>query len=104
MRENPYRRDHEEIKALIKQYIDLKEGHSHSFIEEDAFERIIDYFDDKDDVASALEAANYGIEQFPYSPMLQIKKGNSIYILPYKQRILIPEYSSSGYKLIICSK
>jgi tetratricopeptide (TPR) repeat protein len=76
MRENPYRRDQEEIKALIKQYIDLKEGRSHSFIEEDSFERIIDYFDDKDDVASALEAANYGIEQFPYSPMLQIKKAD----------------------------
>jgi hypothetical protein len=33
------------------------------------------------------------------------KKGNTIYILPYKQRILIPEYSrKDGYKLIIRPK
>jgi hypothetical protein len=33
------------------------------------------------------------------------KKGNTIYILPYKQKILIPEYSQKdGYKLIIRSR
>ena len=33
------------------------------------------------------------------------RKGNTIYILPYKQKILIPEYSQKdGYKLIIRSK
>jgi hypothetical protein len=36
--------------------------------------------------------------------LVTYKKGNSIYILPYKQRILIPDYSTSGYKLIIRSK
>lgn len=30
------------------------------------------------------------------------KKGNTIYILPYKQKVLIPEYTQKdGYKLII---
>ena len=30
------------------------------------------------------------------------RKGNTIYILPYKQKVLIPEYSQKdGYKLII---
>lgn len=30
------------------------------------------------------------------------KKGNTVYILPYKQKVLIPEYSQkNGYKLII---
>jgi hypothetical protein len=30
------------------------------------------------------------------------RKGNTVYILPYKQKILIPEYSQKdGYKLII---
>ena len=30
------------------------------------------------------------------------KKGNTIYIVPYKQKIVIPQYSQSeGYKLII---
>ena len=37
--------------------------------------------------------------------LISYKKGNSIYILPYKQKILIPSYSqASGYKLIIRRK
>lgn len=33
---------------------------------------------------------------------ISYKKGNTIYILPYKQKVLIPEYSQAGgYKLII---
>ena len=37
--------------------------------------------------------------------LLSYKKGNTIYILPYKQKILIPNYSpESGYKLIIRRK
>jgi len=33
---------------------------------------------------------------------ISYSKGNTIYILPYKQKILIPEYSQEdGYKLII---
>ncbi len=33
---------------------------------------------------------------------ISYKKGNTIYIIPYKQKILIPEYSQQdGYKLII---
>jgi hypothetical protein len=34
--------------------------------------------------------------------LVSYKKGNTVYILPYKQKILIPEYSlQDGYKLII---
>ncbi len=34
--------------------------------------------------------------------LISYKKGNTVYILPYKQKILIPEYSQQdGYKLII---
>lgn len=37
--------------------------------------------------------------------LLSYEKGNTIYILPYKQRVLIQSYSpGSGYKLIIRSK
>jgi hypothetical protein len=33
------------------------------------------------------------------------KKGNTIYILPYKQKILIPQYTQKdGYKLILRSR
>jgi tetratricopeptide (TPR) repeat protein len=76
MRENPYREDREELKELLMQYQNLKQGISHSFIEEDAFERIIDYFDEKDDMNQALEASEIALEQFPYSSLLMIKKAD----------------------------
>ena len=37
--------------------------------------------------------------------VISYKKGNTIYIVPYKQKILIPTYTQSGgYKLIIRHK
>ncbi len=37
--------------------------------------------------------------------LISYKKGNTIYLLPYKQKILIPVYTQGeGYKLIIRSR
>ncbi|MEP7229233.1 MAG: hypothetical protein ABI691_03215 [Ginsengibacter sp.] len=37
--------------------------------------------------------------------LISYKKGNTIYLLPYKQKVLIPEYTQTGgYKLIIRSR
>ena len=37
--------------------------------------------------------------------LISYKKGNTIYLLPYKQKILIPEYTQGeGFKLIIRSR
>ncbi len=37
--------------------------------------------------------------------ILSYKKGNTIYLLPYKQKIFIPQYTQGeGYKLIIRSR
>src|ERR1700742_512512 len=76
MQENPYHQDREEIKELLKQYQDLKNGKRHSFLEEEAFERIIDYYDDTEDLIQAIEAVELGIEQYPYSSALMIKKAD----------------------------
>ncbi len=76
MREQSYHEDREEIKELLRQYQNLKGGRSHSFIEEDDFDRIIDYYDDKDDLIEALNAAEVGLEQFPYSSQLMIRKAD----------------------------
>jgi len=65
-----------ELEELLKQYNNLKYGSTFSFIEEESFERIIDHFDDKDDLPSAMEAVNYGLQQYPYSAMLHIKKAD----------------------------
>jgi tetratricopeptide (TPR) repeat protein len=76
MRENPFRQDNEEIKELVRQFQNLKSGRGNSFLEEEAFEKIIDYFDDVEDLPQALEAAEMGIEQYPYSSALLIKKAD----------------------------
>lgn len=37
--------------------------------------------------------------------IMSFKKGNTMYILPYKQKVMIPEYNrTTGYKVIIRSK
>ncbi len=39
---------------------------------------------------------------FVNDALISYKKGNTIYILPYKQKIVIPEYTQKdGFKLII---
>ena len=76
MRENPSRQNNEEIRELIRQFQNLRSGRSHSFLDEEAFEKIIDYFDDEEDLPQALEAAELGIEQYPYSSNLLIKKAD----------------------------
>lgn len=76
MSENSYREDREEMRELLRQYENLKTGRQHTFLEEDAFERIIDYFDEKDEISKAMEAAEIGIEQFPFSSNLMIKKAD----------------------------
>ena len=70
----PYRQDRDELKELLQQFDNLKSGRSHSLIEEDSFEKIIDYYDEKDELVKALEAAEYSLEQYPYSSALLLKK------------------------------
>src|SRR5579863_1686522 len=76
MQENPYHQDKEEMKELLKRYQDLKNGRRHSFLEEEAFEKIIDYFDDTEDLSQAIEAVEWGMGQYPYSSALMIKKAD----------------------------
>lgn len=76
MSKYPYRQDSEELKELLQQYDNLKCGRSYSFIEEDAFEKIIDHFDEKSQLMLALEAATYALERYPYSSSLLLKKAD----------------------------
>lgn len=39
MKENPYRQDNEEIRELVNQFQNLKAGRSHSFLDEESFEK-----------------------------------------------------------------
>lgn len=76
MKEHPSRENREELKELLKNYDNLRNGFHHSFIDEDAFEKIIDYFDEKEDLNKALEAADLGASQYPYSSTLLIRKAD----------------------------
>jgi len=67
MQENPSREDRDELNELIRQYQNLRSGKSHAFLEEEAFERIIDYFDERDEVSKAMQAVDIGLEYFPFS-------------------------------------
>src|SRR5215203_4171720 len=67
--------DKESIDDLLKLYNNLKNGYS-GFIEEEAFEKIIDYYDDKEEMSKALEAAETALEYFPFSSSLLIKKAD----------------------------
>lgn len=77
MSKYPYRQNREELRELLQQYENLKAGKSSSFIDEDSFERIIDYYyEEKGKMETALEVAETGITQFPYSGSLLILKAD----------------------------
>lgn len=76
MGEHSYREDRDDLKELLRQYENFRNGRQHSFLEEEAFERIIEYFDEKDDLIKAIEAADLAVEQFPYSSLLLLKKAD----------------------------
>lgn len=76
MRDNDYSQDKEEIRELVRQFQNIKAGRSYSFLDEEAFEKIIDHFDDIEDLSQALEAVEMGLERYPYSSQLHIKKAD----------------------------
>ena len=76
MKENPYRENREEINELLKLYDNLKNGRTHSYIEEESFIKIIEHFEDKEQLPKAVEAAEAGMSIYPYSAALLIKKAD----------------------------
>ena len=92
MSKYPYRQDKDELRELLQQYDNLKSGKPNSFLEEDSFERLIDYFDEKEQLSLALEASEYAISQYPYSSTLLLKKADLLIALRhYKEALQILE-------------
>jgi len=73
---NPFREDREQMRELLNQYENLKNGRQHSFLDEDSYEKIISYFQEKEDLVRAMEAAEIASEQYPYSGQILIKKAD----------------------------
>jgi tetratricopeptide (TPR) repeat protein len=76
MKENSHHQDRNTMKELLRQYEDLKQGRNSSFLEEESFEKIINHFEENEDLAKALEASEFAIERYPYSSMLMIRKAD----------------------------
>lgn len=73
---DPYKNDKESLKELLKHYEDLRSGKGGMFLEEESFEKIIDWFDDQEELSKALEAAEMSIEYFPFSSSLLLRKAD----------------------------
>ena len=97
MKENPYQEDREQMQELLRQYENLKNGRKNSFIEEDAFEKIINYFEEKEDLSKALEAADIAIDTISlFSSTLLIRKADILLtVAGYREalEILRPGFS-----------
>lgn len=76
MQDNSYQDDRDEMRDLLRQFKNLQNGIGNGFLDEESYEKIIDYFDDKDDLSQAMDAAEMGVKQFPYSASLMIKKAD----------------------------
>lgn len=88
MKENPYREDREGFRELLKQYENFRTGRNHSFLDEESFEKIIDYFDEQENIPKAMEACDLAIEQYPYSSSLLIKKSDLLLSTQQYQKAL----------------
>lgn len=68
--------DKDSLDNLLRQYQQMRNGQGSVFIDEESFEKIIDYYDEQEDMGRAVEAAETAIEYFPYSATLLIKKAD----------------------------
>jgi len=84
--------DKDELKKLLRQYELLQEGGVHSFLEEEAFERVIEYFQQNQLPDKAIEAAMMAVERYPYSATLLIRKADVLVVhRRYKEALRILE-------------
>ena len=76
MHQNPFYQGKEDMQQLLLDYQNLKAGKKHNYLEEEAFIVLIDYYDDAENLAEAMLAANIGLEQFPYSGEIMFRKAD----------------------------
>jgi len=76
MHERPSRENADEIEDLIRQYEDLQAGKKSSFLEEESFEILIEYYNEKNNFTKALEITETALDYFPYSGDMFVKKAD----------------------------
>lgn len=75
-----YRENQEEMNELLNQYEQLRSGIAPSYLEEEAFERIIDHFQQSEQAEKALEAALIAVERYPYSAALMVRQADMLIV------------------------
>jgi len=66
----------QELDELLQRYENLRKGRGSSYLEEEAFEKIIEHFESQEQYIKAYQAVEIATEQFPYSASLLIKKAD----------------------------
>ena len=95
MKENPSWKNDSELNELLKTYENLKKGRTHSYLDEESFEKIIDYFDEREDLGRAIEAAEKASEQYPFSSSMLIRKADLLIAArKYKEALQILNHAA----------
>lgn len=95
MKEDPLRKNNSELQEILKRFENLKKGRGQSYIDEESFEKLIDYFDEKEDISSALEAAEKGAEQYPFSSTMVIRKADLLIAThKYREALLLLDHAA----------
>ncbi|MCH5597035.1 tetratricopeptide repeat protein [Niabella ginsengisoli] len=85
----------QELSELLQRYEDFRGGRGGSYIEEEAFEKIIEHFEAQEQFLKALQAVEIATEQFPYSASLLIKKADLLLNRrKYEQALTLLEQAS----------
>lgn len=75
MSQQPFHEFSDELNNLLNQFAVLKAGGT-TYLEEDAFEILIDHFLEKESSSDAFQAAQFGLQQHTNSARLMIKKAD----------------------------
>lgn len=76
MTDYPQSDDKRDIEELLAQYESFRRGQAAGYIDEEAFEKLIIYFESKEQYKRAMQAVDLAIEQFQYSGTLLVKKAD----------------------------
>ncbi|GAB3027034.1 hypothetical protein GCM10027051_34860 [Niabella terrae] len=66
----------DELEELLQRFENLKRGRSNAYLEEEAFERLIEYFESQEEFAKAGQAVALAMAQYPYSASFLIRKAD----------------------------
>ncbi len=70
-----------ELPEILQKFKNLKDGLSNSFLQSEDFEILVSHFEQEENYSAGLEAAEIGINQYPFYAGLFIDKANLLLLL-----------------------